>query len=764
MTKFLSITLLLSIALCAEAQTLTGKITDAVSGEALIGATIYIPDLETGGTTNLEGLYSISNLPRRKFLVQVKSIGYTAITEFIDFSVIQQKDFRLTPSLTEIQEVVITGSAFLSDPKRTSVSLAQMDAHALRTIPSSNIVSALATIPGVSEISTGTGISKPVIRGLSYNRIIILSEGVRQEGQQWGDEHGLEIDQFNVDRIEILKGPGSLLYGSDAMGGVINILEPHSAVQGTIGGELSSNYSFNNRLTANSLMLEGNQKGITWRARGTYKSAAAFRTPEEHIYNSAFNEKNYNGMLGVNKSWGFSHLHFSRYNANFGLIEGERDSASNKFMDAEGLVVTEKNLKSRTISLPFQNVQHHKISSVNNIILGECQLKMNLGLQNNTRKEFEESSTEPGLIFNLNTITYDLKFHLPVRKEIESVIGFSGMTQSNENLGEEFLVPDYKLQDLGAFVYAKKSFEKLTFNAGARFDQRANIGERLIIDTLGLPSENGDTLFPGFTSTFSAFSGATGLTYQITNALNLKFNIGKGWRAPNIAELGSNGVHEGTFRYEIGNPALKAETSMQAEGEISAEWKYLSASFNPFYNGINNYIYIRNVAGVIAIEHEDTIPVYEYVQGNSVLKGFEAYLDIHPLEQVHFESSISYVEGINKETKTPLPFIPATRIKQEVKWELKTNIKRLRSPYIELGISHYMRQERIDVFETPTPAYTLLNATIGADIQLKKTLMTIFISGENLGNVKYYNHLSRLKYIGIYNMGRNITVGLNATF
>lgn len=763
---FISIIYILFINACAFAQTtLTGKVTDKTTGESLTGVIIYIPDLETGATTNANGEYTIPNLPKGKFLVQVKFIGYAGYIEVIDLTTVSSKDFSIAPSATEMQEVVITGSAFLSDPKRTSVSLAQIDRQSLRTISSTNIISALATVPGVSEISTGAGISKPVIRGLGYNRVIVLSEGIRQEGQQWGDEHGIEIDQFAVDRIEILKGPGSLLYGSDAMGGVINILEPHSPTPGIVQGEISSDYSVNNNLTANSLMLEGNQKGIVWRGRGTYKNAAAFQTPVEYVYNSGFNETNYSGMLGVNKSWGFSHFHLSRYNSYFGMIEGERDSATNKFVNAEGNIVSDAVLKSRKLELPFQNVQHTKLTSVNNFVLGGSQLKLNLGYQANNRKEFEESQREPGLFFHLNTMTYDVKFHLPVKDNIESVIGVSGMTQMNGNRGNEFLVPDYNLQDIGGFVYAKKSYEKLTLNAGLRYDSRNIKGIEKILGSSGAGANGSDTLFEAFNTDFSAFTGATGLTYQINNVFNFKTNIGRGWRAPNIAELGSNGVHEGAFRYEIGNSELKPEISLQIEAELSADGKYLSSSISGFYNHIDNFIYIRNINGENTVDNGNVLAVYRYVQGNSLLQGFEASLDIHPVEQIHFENSISFVQGTNNETKAPLPFIPATRIKHEIKWGIKTtNSKTFIHPYISAGITNYLEQDRFDVFETETKGYTLINAGIGTDIKLRNQILTAFVTANNLTDVKYYEHLSRLKSVSVFNMGRNITFGINVPF
>ena len=363
----------------------------------------------------------------------------------------------------------------------------------------------------MSEITTGNNISKPVIRGLGYNRIVTISEGVRQEGQQWGDEHGIEIDQFNADRIEVLKGPSSLFYGSDALGGVINILEPLPAPLNTVRGEVTSQYSTNSSLTANSLMLEGNHNGFVWRARSTYKNAATYRTPVERVYDSAFNEFNNEGFIGLNKKWGYSHLHVSRWNANIGLVEGERDSATGKFVDAAGNIVSDDDLKSRKLFLPNQNIRHTKLSSVNSFFMGSSSLKLNLGYQHNDRREFEDDENNPALFFHLVTGTYDVKYYLPEYKNMQTVFGVQGMNQQNRNRGEEYLIPEYELNDGGVFISAKKSTEKFTLNAGVRYDARNIKSKQQLVE--------GEELYQPFTPTFQAVTGSVGSTYKSAKCL-----------------------------------------------------------------------------------------------------------------------------------------------------------------------------------------------------------------------------------------------------
>ncbi len=744
---------------------ISGKITDARTGETLPGATVFIPDLKIGAICNKEGEYKLTNLPKSRLLIQVQFMGYLSVTDYIDLRITSVLDFKLQQSSIEAQEVIITGSAIASDNNKTSYPMIPVDKAFLNTVTSTNIINSLSSIPGISEISTGSGISKPVIRGLSYNHVVTLNEGIRQEGNQWGDEHGIEIDQFSADRIEIIKGPASLFYGSDALGGVINILEPISPSPGNIKGEILSHFSTNNKLTENSAMLEGNSNGFIWRARGSYKNAASYKTPEEYIYNSGFNEQNYSALLGLNKKWGYSHLHFSRYNAFIGFIEGDRDSSSNKFIDINGNIVPENTLKGRKLDVPFQNVDHIKISSVSNIVIGNSQLKINAGYQTNNRKEFGESRDYASLFFNLKTITYDIKYILPVTENIETAFGIAGMTQKNENKGVEFLIPDYFLQDAGGFAYIKATVKRFTFNGGIRFDYRWVDSKLLVVDSNGISSKIGDTVFPAFISRFSAFSGSVGMTYKINNYFNLKINIGRGYRAPNIAELGSNGVHEGTFRYEIGNPQLKPETSIQFDAEIRCDNKYLSASLAGFYNIINNYIYQRNINGEIKDIDGNYYQVFRFVQGNSVLTGFEANIDIHPIDQLHFDNSFSYVIGTNISSDMDLPFIPAPHSLHELQWTFKTNEKSIfKQPFFKIGVGIHLKQNRYDEFETETNGYSLLSAGLGTNIKIKSQQLTFFVNGDNLTNVKYFDHLSRLKEVGIYNMGRNVTIGLIIPF
>lgn len=753
-------TFIFNTAFAAVLKDIKGKVIDASNKQTLPGATIFIPDLKISAVTNNDGEFTINNLPSKgSYLMEVHYIGYKTATQVVNFSTSSILQFSLQPTAIETKEIVITGSLISSTSKRNSTSSAVVGKNQLLQ-PSTNLIDALAKIPGVSQITTGPSISKPVIRGLGYNRIVTLDDGIKQQGQQWGDEHGIEIDQFKSDRIEILRGAASLIYGSDALGGVINLLEPNTAPEGQIKGELITNYSTNNGLSANSLMLNGNENGFVWRARGTYKNAYSFKTPIGYFPNSGFNETDLSGMVGLNKSWGYSHLNISSFKNNIGFYEPTLDNNGN-FVKDDGSPFANDDYKSRNLAYPRQDIRHFKIALNNNFILGDGNLKADFGYQQNQRRELQ--SPEPALFFDLKTYTADLKYYLHETNGWQPVFGLSVDDAHSQNKGTEYLVPAYDTFGFGAFAYAKKNWENSTFSLGARYDFRKNDGKQLF--------DGGAELFAPFQNKFSNVSGALGFTHTFNEEWNFKANAGTAFRAPNPAELGSNGVHEGTFRYEIGNSGLSPERSYQVDAALEYEGEIVSASASIYNNYIHNYIYASNSGELRNVNGQD-FAVYRYGQVNANLYGAEASLTIHPVSFIHFENTFGYVHAQNETLGKPLSFIPAASLRNELRFEPK--LKGTNDAYLSVGINSAFKQDRVDaVFETKTSGYTLVNAGIGATFNVGKQPIKLSVAANNLLDQKYYDALSRFKpgrfdqenpNLGVYNTGRNITFGLYVPF
>lgn len=744
----------------ANFASIGGRVIDGENKETLPGAVITIPDLKLSVVTNELGQFKFNNIPEKgKFLIEVKYIGYKTLIQTIDFSLNINLEFALFPSVIETKEIVVTGTAFSTDKRRNSTSVSSITKDQLINHPSGNLIDAIAKIPGVSQVTTGGGISKPVIRGLSYNRVVTLVDGAKQEGQQWGDEHGMEVDQYSAERVEVLRGAASLLYGSDALGGVINVLEPLPSPEGHIRGEILSSYQTNNGLSGNSAMLQGNSNGFIWRARGSLKSAYSYNAPGGRIANTGFNEKNWSGQLGLNKKWGYAHLNLSSFRNNIGLPDFSRN-ADGDFEDSNGSILTDKQLKTRSLFLPFQDVRHYKAAINSHILLGHGRLRSILAYQDNQRREMQADRNTPALFFDLKTYSSDFKYYFNESNGWEPVIGLSGSIQKNENKAEELLVPDYKSAETGLFVYAKKSWDSSTLNMGLRFDYREIKAIQMVQD--------GNTKFNNFNNSFSNLSGALGYTKEFDEQFNFKANLGSAFRSPNIAELSSEGVHEGTFRYELGNNALKPENSFYGDFAFEFNTNAVNASLGAFNNYINNFIYNRQINAETIVVNGETLPLYRFIQDNANLSGIEASLTLHPAELIHIENSFSYTRGINRATKRALPFIPAAVLRNEIRLEPKFN-KGLKSSYFSLALDNVFKQNRIDEFETPTNGYTLLNLSAGTTFMMKKQPLKLNISMNNVFNKAYYDHLSRFKpgrldqadlNAGYYNQGRNFSIGL----
>lgn len=763
----LMLCLFISIAASANTLPVTGKVVDASNQTTLPGATLTIPDLKITAVTDINGKFTFKSLPvRGKLIIQIQYVGYKTLAQTVDMTAHTPLVFALQPTSIETKEVVITGTPTSSNNKQNSTAVSTMNREDLLK-PSTNLIDAIAKqVPGFSQITTGPSISKPVIRGLSYNRVVTLDDGVKQQGQQFGDEHGVEIDQFKVDRVEVLKGAASLLYGSDALGGVINLLEPLTPPEGEIRGEVVSNYSTNNGLSGNSLMLTGNDNGFVWRGRGSYKNAYSFNTPAGYFPNSGFNETDLNGMVGLNKGWGYSHLTLSYFKNNIGFYDPEFNSAG-QYVNDDGMVFTDKDYKSHTIDFPRQDIRHFKIALDNNFVLSSGSLKVNLGYQRNQRRELDNAT--PSLYFDLSTYSGDVKYYVNATNGWEPVFGISADAGRSLNKGTEFLIPAYDTYGGGVFGYVKKTWDKNTFNVGLRYDYRDNTGKAL--------TENGTVRFAPFTNTSSNVSFASGYTHEFTDHLNFKANAGTAFRAPNTAELGSNGVHEGTFRYEVGNPGLSPERSYQTDATFQYDNNMISASLGIYNNYIHNFIYAANAKGDNMTVTDDNgnpqlYPVYRYTQVNANLYGVEASLTIHPVSYIHLDNTFGYTHAQNTTLNRPLSFIPAGVMHNTIRLEPKTG--KLQESYVSFGLDNYFAQNRFDAaFETPTAAYTLINAGIGTTVIAGRQKIRIYAAFNNLTNKKYYDALSRLKpgrldqtdpTLGVYNPGRNITFGINIPF
>ncbi|HTH82233.1 MAG TPA: TonB-dependent receptor [Mucilaginibacter sp.] len=797
----------ISKAIDIDPGTLTGTITDKKDGSPIIGATVSIPDLKTGANTDANGKYILSHLPKGIYLVQVTYLGYSTFNQRVDFSKTTVLDVKLQSSSIEAGEVIITGVSRATELKRSPIPMLAVGKSFMdQRAAAGNVIDAIANLPGVSAVTTGPNISKPFIHGLGYNRVITLQDGIRQEGQQWGDEHGIEVDQNSIDRIEVIKGPASLSYGSDAIGGVVNLITPPPVADSTISGSVMGLYGTNQGLVNRSLRLQGNQNGLIWGFIASAKDAKDYQNQHDgRVYATGFKERDARVMVGLNKAWGYSYLHASLFDDEQDIPDGSRDSISRQFTkqitedDAFRPIVSASELNSYKIPLLHQHVQLYRIYDNSNFILANgANLIVNLGYQFSHRREYThpEDADVPGLNLHLSTYTYDFKYNQTFGG-YETTFGVNGQ-YGNNTIGDatDFPIPAYHQFDIGPFAIIKKSFGKLDVSAGGRYDTRSFTGQAAYIDTLNykypqLYTGNNPTGTTGVISqfdalhkTFSGFSGSFGATYNFSDAFLLKANISRGFRAPSISELSANGPDPGSQIYHVGNSNFKPEFSVQEDVGAFLNLPNVSASVELFNNNIENYIYqqqVLNPDGSAAVNPAFPLyAIFTYTQSKARINGGEVSLDIHPVSWLHFENAVAITNGVNlgnggkvADSLKYLPFIPPLHWHSELRGTFAKGIGSIKNIYAFTGLDHFSAQDHFFAAygtETYTAGYNLLSAGIGGNLVngAGKKVAELFFEGTNLANVNYQSNMSRLKYFdnpetapgvqrGIFNMGRNVS-------
>jgi len=791
-------------------NSLTGKISDSASGNTLPGAVIYIPDLKVAAQSGADGTYTLDNIPKGTFVVEVRILGYQVISEAIKIDGAVTQNFKLVQSEFREDEVVVTGNSKASEAQHNPQPTTDVTNEYINQHSSTNVIDAIATAPGVAVITDGQSIGKPIIRGLGYNRVLTINDGVEQVDQPWFDEFGIEADPDAVNRYEILKGPGSLAYGSDAISGVLNLIPEDPLPAGETKGDVLFNYQTNNGLINNMFHIAGtSMKGISWSLRADNIMAHAYQDPYDgYVLNSQFSNFNTDGTIGIHKKWGYSQIHLSYFYMNTGIVDGTRDSAGNQLIPKyyPGITPTppfpfayvepdQQDMKDYTPFVIYQYIHHYKFVWDNSFAVGNGAIKAIFSYQHNQRQEMNDP-TQPDtaiIYYDSKAVTFDARYVSPQIGGFNFSVGTNGVTQDSKSLGFVQLIPDYNYFQIGGFAIASEKLGKLNLSGGIRYDTRTFTGGEKWISTDTLTpqkpvppnSPNSFEEFQPFTTIFSGMSGSIGGTYDFSKTTYAKLNIARGWRAPNVNECGANGVHDGTVVYELGDNNIKPETSLEEDIAFGVNSKDVNFEIDGFVNTISNFIYARGLLSQIpgngdsvsnALSVNGTLfpdaPVFKYVNGNAQLEGGEITLDIHPsgLKWLEINSTVSYVTGgltgINDSTKY-LPFVPPMRITGDVIFHIGKVCSFLNDAYFRFGVINVAQQS--DVYReaaiytalssAATPfeyaasqnaeaGYTLFNAGLGGHI-LKhsgREACEIFVICNNLLNTGYMDYMSRFKY------------------
>lgn len=725
--------LIVGFAMMANAQNkISGIVTD-INNNPITNAIISLPEIHKETNTDKEGKFILTNLPQGNFKLIVSFVGYETQSKTIDLSGTEQNlTFVLVEAVTHMDEVIVS-NVFKRLQSQNVMKVEQENIKSLQQKGASTLIDGLATIPGVSQVSNGTSIGKPVIRGLSGNRVLVYSQGVRLENQQFGEEHGLGLNDSGVESVEVIKGPASLLYGSDALGGVL-YFNPEKFAN---PNDFKVNFGqrlFSNTLGSNTTLgLKTSTERWKFLVRGNYNTNSDYEIPNgDRVTNTRYNEKDLKAGIGYNNS-SFSTVF--RYNFNqldLGIPE-------------EG--IAEQSTSKKTM-FPSQGVDSHILSLHNNVFFKNSKLDIDLGYIYNDRKEFEDSYS-PILHMKLKTLNYTVNYHLPKKGKFETIIGVQGMNQTNANSGEELLIPDATTNDFGIYTTSIYQWNKNILQGGIRYDNR-----KVTSENHGVIGEEG--YFEAIDKSFDSFNASLGYKTNFDENLAMRLNVASGFRAPNLAELTSNGVHEGSNRYEIGNSELKNEQNIQVDLNLEYKSTHFEWFINGFYNHVNNYIYISPNGTQI-----DGYDVYDYVQNNAKLYGGEVGLHFHPhpVDWLHFTSSFETVTG-KKDNGDNLPLIPANKWNNTFTAEFKKG-NWLKDGFATVNVVYTFDQNNFSEFETKTNDYTLVNLAFGGEITINKSKFNLNLNANNLLNKTYVSHLSRLKTDGIPNIGRNIILGVN---
>lgn len=723
----------------AQAQEIQGQILDSLSKQGIPFSLVVLTDYNLGTQCDSSGRFQFTGSFPEKVSIKVSSYGYE--TCFFSIRTNEKLVVSLHPQHLELDEVTVSGARNLLQ-RDNSVHVEHKSLSELNVVPVTNIGQAIETIPGVYNASTGNGISKPVIRGLQGTRVITLLNGIRIENQQWGGDHGMGLTDLGIESVEIIKGPASLLYGADALGGVVYFFDESYAPQKTHILKAASQFEHNSMGTISSLFYRGSIKGLRINAGGRYNSQADFQLPNgQYVKNSRFRDMAGKVSLGWSKGKWISNLKYSYASTRVGLIG-----------DTEELIISPELFMSseqiRKRSLPVQYFTNHIASFENKFILKKHTLDLLLGATQTTLQEFEEKVTIPALSLNLQNVLYNFKVKSEMGKRFTAVYGIQGMFQNqvNDLKASERLLPDAAQYDNGIYTNFYYDLKKWKFQAGARADLRT------------LTSESDSVAFPvSFRKNFSGFNFAFGTVYSAKKHL-VRINVSSGFRVPHLSELLSNGVHHGAFRYEIGNVNLVPEKAIQIDLTYEVSGDHLSFVLNPFLSQIKDYITINPQDSIL-----EGVPVFNYVQlDQAQLYGVDFGLHYHPhfAHILHIESSFSYLRGTSSSSQN-LSLMPQARISSSaiVRLNMKT---KFRISEIVLQHQYFLPQNYVVSYETSSSDYSVFN--VGVNMKsMGNQAVEIQLGARNFTNTKYINHLSRLKNIGLESPGINLYLKLSLT-
>ncbi|MDZ4862807.1 MAG: TonB-dependent receptor [Gemmatimonadota bacterium] len=722
---------------------ISGRIT-SIAASPLPDVRVAVVEAGRAVTSDADGRYTITNLPNGTYTIAVSAIGYApAVRRVVLAGQDITLDVTLKESLIELAPIQVTSTPTATDPLVSPQPTAVLDGENLHAAQAASLGETLNQVAGVHSLSTGAGIGKPVIRGLTSNRVLILDDGQRMETQQWGDEHGPNIETSLADRIEVIRGPASVLYGSDALGGVINIipksLPSAEAGRSTMNGVATASYSSNNRQPDGALLLEGATGAVGFRGTVSGRTSEDLRTPDYTLWNSGNRAVGGSGAIGVRQDWGTFSATFSQRN--------ERIQLTNEDPAA----------------LPTQRIATSRARLDAVLPVGASRLELSGGYERNRRREFEDDTTTAVALGLLSrNYTLEARLYHSLGQRLNGTVGLSGLRTTFDKFGAETLIPNTDVAAVGVYGFEQLRTGHWDFSAGARYDYRHLSVEQ--DNSIGVTAQ---------TRNWNAVTGNLGILYRLAEPAAIVLNVGRGFRAPSNFDLFSHGVHEGTVAFERGDSTLKTEKSLNTDLALRLQTTNVALEIGGFVNWVEDFIYTVPTG---TTDPGSGFQIYDVTQGNARLAGLEFSGQYHPTRWLHLQGTADYVNGTNTSTDAPLPSIPPFRATYGVRLEHHSR-GTIGDPYLSFGGETNARQTRLDPAEASffsqafggagyqSVAYSLFNAGLGFTLPGRGEGLHVDLNVRNLFDRSYANFLSRIKTSALNpGQGRSVVLRVSTEF
>jgi iron complex outermembrane receptor protein len=750
--------------------TLSGNVVCAKQSEELGFASIYIEELKKGLSANENSHFYISHLCKGKYHIKVAYVGHKTLDTLIKIVRNTKINFNLVAE-NNLQEIEIEAHQVKKQEVET-IQKTEITGLEIDKTRGSTLGESLKSITGVTTIQTGPSISKPMIHGLYGNRILIMNNGVRLEGQNWGSEHAPEVDPFVATKLSVIKGAASIRYGMDAVAGVVLVDPKDLPHTKCLNGEINLVGASNGKSGTGSAFLEGafdkRLSGLSWRVQATVKQAGAYSTPTYYLTNSGVKENNYSAALTYNRKAFGTEFYFSSFNTSIGIYSGSNVGNLKDlyflFNSPEPIVKSEF---SYDIKRGYQSVNHQTIKAkafYNFKKIGK--LEYTFARQTNKRAEFGEGlsysqaivdANIPDAYFQLKTHTSELILaHNPV-KNISGSIGASFITQGNVYEGLDFraLIPNYRNYSGGVFILEKWNKRKLTIEGGFRYDYKWMRTYTLDFTTLLNRSSDFN---------WSNYSGNVGSIYRFNSTISWNTSFSSGWRPPASIELFARGIHQSAAAYELGDTTLKSERSYNVQTYFNFNYKKFQAEIGGYYNLINNYIYLNPLLKPI-VTIGGSYPAFQYKQADVYYTGLDASINFEIIKSINIISKTTIIYAYNKTIANYLIYTPANRFQNGISFS-RDSLGKLRQIYFNVSALVVSTQNRIPPnsdFVPPPKGYTLLDADVGFSIRINQQLIGVNFAVNNILNTVYRDYLNRFRYYA-NDLGRNFTLRIRIPF